>query len=80
MKMISESELDQNMLTVIQGKDKLVNHEIFKSSVRVDALDLVIQRALADFTGCLNFGGYSGDKLRDRMLYFTKLINPSKTF
>ncbi|TNV87421.1 hypothetical protein FGO68_gene9286 [Halteria grandinella] len=81
IKMISaESEIDQTLVTQIKPSGQLVKADIFKSSVDADALDVVIQRAFADYTGCLNYGGYTGKELRDQMLYFAKKINPDKQF
>jgi hypothetical protein len=52
-------------------EDLLVNHEIIKFSVKAKDLDIIIYRALADLTGSLHFGGFSGKELRDQMLFLT---------
>ena len=69
----NESELDSQLLTLIpkNEEDLLVNHEIIKFSVTAKDLDIIIYRALADLTGSLHFGGFSGEELRDQMLFLT---------
>lgn len=82
IKASAESELDRKLLTLIpkKGEDLLVNHEIIEFSVKAKDLDIIIQRALADLTGSLHFGGFSGEELRNQMLFLTKKINPNQKF